>query len=152
MPEVSHLLPELKKWNNGMGVSISGWLNAIASSDAALAYLSVFWPDFVEIDGHVLRSGITRVHLHNWTHSGKCDRKSLECVLNHIHMVDVFTANSREEDEIKTARCKVIGKIMKDMYEAKLKADFPDRSFSVFLDGIEDSLDALEITLTFCQT
>ncbi len=40
---------------------------------------------------------------------------------------------------------------MQEMYRVKLMADFPDRSFDVFLDGIEPSPEFQPITLTFCQ-
>jgi hypothetical protein len=52
------LIPELPHWNNGQGISVRNWLRCIGNYEYAIAYAELFWPDFVEHDGCILRDPV----------------------------------------------------------------------------------------------
>ncbi len=48
--DAQRLIPGLSEWNNGAGIDLAGFLSAIARYDHAIAYATMFWPDFVLCD------------------------------------------------------------------------------------------------------
>ena len=54
------LIPELKDWNNGNGIDVQSWIQCVGSFQKAIGYSTMFWPEFVEIEGCVVRAGIPK--------------------------------------------------------------------------------------------
>jgi hypothetical protein len=55
------------------------------------------------------------------------DRK-VEAMINHLHILDMFTSEGFEPTPQVVAR---ISRILKDMWSCKLQRDFPERRFKV---------------------
>jgi hypothetical protein len=105
----------------------------------ALNLSSLFWPEFVEIDGAVFiaselaRSGTKPSDFPNQTEA--------ELFINHIHILDHFSHNADLEgnedrfwDESHTdfkSACD-LGKLIAAMWASKLLADYPNHEFRVY--------------------
>lgn len=77
----------------------------------------------------------------SWLAKTQGDKKRVEAVMNHQHILDLF---SRSHHERPTRQVLVyIGRLMKDILQNKLSRDFPDRTFVVEFaeDGVEDLVD-----------
>ncbi|MGE3180406.1 MAG: hypothetical protein AB7N71_02150 [Phycisphaerae bacterium] len=75
------------------------------------------------------------------------DARAVERVLNHRHVLDLFTAvESEPSDELVI----YLGRTLREMWACKLKRDFPQRRFIVtfYEENVEDLLD---YQVTFCQ-
>lgn len=51
--------PELAAWNNGLGIDLESWVACEGRFALAVGYASIFWPEFVEFEGYVLRKGFS---------------------------------------------------------------------------------------------
>lgn len=140
--ELTDLVPETRTWNNGEPITLEGWINAVGSFEHMIAYGELFWPDFEEFDGCVFRAGVTEEnYLAFMEHTGG-DRRAVEAVLNHVHVTDlVYRPGGPSE-----AQAVYLGRLLKEMWEAKLGREFPGRRFVVcFQEQGETSYD-FEIT------
>jgi hypothetical protein len=84
----------------------------------------------------------------SWLAKTNGDKKRVEAVMNHEHILDIF---SRSHHERPTREVVVyIGRLMKDILQTKLGRDFSDRTFVVEFveDGVEDLAD---YQITFFQ-
>jgi hypothetical protein len=66
--------------------------------------------------------------------------------VNHLHVVDIHGNEPLPAE----AQIRFLGRVLKSIYEVKLKADFPDRSFVVEFNDQPD-LDPIEYEVTFYQ-
>ena len=108
----------------------------------ALALLSVFWPDFVEVEGSVFLSNANPERTYNSEHV--LDRTGMEAFVNHAHMIDLLKHNAglhstEENDDCfydqdhpdLSALCE-LGKTLAQMWFQKLQVDFPQYDFRVY--------------------
>jgi hypothetical protein len=84
------LIPELRQWNDGDGISLTTWANAVGRYDYAIAYVSVFWPDFVVHDDCVFRLDPGSENYAAWLSTLEGDRSRVEAMINHLHIMDMF--------------------------------------------------------------
>lgn len=98
------------------------------------------------IDDHVLRPGTTRDSLEIWL-DGHRARESVEAVINHLHMSDLHRNDEAPATELQLRR---LGRVLKQIYETKLKADFPERTFVVSFPD-EPDLDWVDYAVTFWE-
>ncbi|TAJ65837.1 hypothetical protein [Brevundimonas sp.] len=138
------LIPDAKLWNEGRGVDPESWIKMSGSYDLAVGYTFIFWPEFVVIDGYVLRQGTTASNLREWEKTGS-NRKAIEAVLNHIHIADIHYGMTASE-----AQLRHLGRVLQTIYRMKLAADYPERSFEVHFND-EEGLDPIDYELTFFQ-
>jgi hypothetical protein len=76
----------------------------------------------------------------------KGNRIAVEAVMNHVHITDIHCNAEATE-----AQVRYLGRILKEIWEVKLRHDFPDTGFQVdFNDEPGVVLDEYE--LTFWQT
>jgi hypothetical protein len=139
------LIPELSLWNDGTGISLPSWLSCIARYDHAIAYAVIFWPDFVLYDNCIFLNKPDEKTYNDWITQCKGDKASVEAVMNHRHILDIF-CNS----EVNPTKDIVLhlGRLLKDMWQCKLQRDFPERNMMVeFYD--DDSDDLLDYQITF---
>lgn len=124
------------------------------TSDHFLSFLStwreVLWPDFTEYDGcvfcHKLDDADEQTY-RDWLTQLGGDRPRVEAVMNHQHIVDLLehVVESPSRDVVLT-----FGRLMRDLWTAKLSRDFPERRFTVSFD--EDHCDDLvDYEITFFQ-
>jgi hypothetical protein len=143
--ELNDLIPEMRAWNNGAGIDPEGWIAGSGSYELAIGYSLTFWPRFVLIDDYVLRHGAEE-SLREWERARAGDHRSIEAVINHVHMADIHLSAPDPTE----AQLRYLGRILKQIHEIKLKADFPDRTFVVSFPD-EPGLDLLHYELTFWQ-
>ena len=129
------------------GIDPRGWVACTSSNDLAVGYSLIFWPRFILIDDYVLREGeATGDSLRDWERSASGDRKSIEAVMNHWHIVDLHSVGAPATE----AQVRYLGRVLKEIHEVKLRSDFPDRSFVVSFND-EPGLELLDYQLTFWQ-
>ena len=144
-PDFSELIPELAQWNDGSGIDAEMWIRHVGNYELATGYSLIFWPRFVQFDGYVLHEGFSVETLRVFEEMAT-DRWSVEAVMNHLHIADLHY-NSKAS----TSQIRHLGRLLKDIYEVKLRRDFPDARFTVDFDD-EDGLDDVEYELSFWQS
>ena len=143
------LIPELRNWNGGKGVDVETWISCEGDHKHLIGYARILWPDFVEHDGCIFLGGsLDEDNYRAWLAQTKGDRKRVEAVMNHQHILDLFSRSHHEPP--KREAVIYIGRLMKDMLQAKLNRDFPDRKVTVTFaeDGVGDLVD---YQITFFQ-
>jgi len=142
--DLTALIPEMVDWNFPEGFGVREWIGAAGRYELAIGYSLLFWPRFVVIDGYVLREGCTADDVRAWEKATPGNRMAIEAVLNHVHMADIHDGDPTE------AQLRYLGRILRDIHEIKLKADFPARKFVVSFPD-EPGLDLIDYELSFWQ-
>jgi hypothetical protein len=140
----TELIPELSQWNNGHGIGVQGWLSAMGTYDLTIAFSNLFWPEFFVYDDCIFREDISKKNYLEWRNSTNGNKTAIESVLNHLHIIDLFP---NVDTTVTIDQIVFIGKKLKDMWQAKLNLDFPDRKITVVFDEINhDDIEGYEIT------
>jgi hypothetical protein len=143
--DFSALIRELPKWNEGAGIEPQAWIECVGNYDLAIGYSLIFWPSFVRFEGYVLREGFSVESLRGFEEMTKGNRVAVEAVMNHVHIADIHCNVQPTEAQLRYFGC-----ILKDIWEMKLRYDFPKSRFRVeFNDEPDMVLD--EYKLTFWQ-
>jgi hypothetical protein len=122
------LIPELSGWNNGLGIDVDSWLSCNGSIQLAIAFSRLFWPQFTEHDGCILRAGFSPKTYADFLATCEGDRTAVEAVMNHVHVFDLFpNATQMATGE----QIQFLGRVLREIYSTKLAHDFPLRSFEV---------------------
>lgn len=145
---------ELGAWNNGEGVDIETWIACTGNFSLAVGYASIFCPEFKEFEGYLFRfegcefseEDISSVR--NWEAQEGITPKSIECVLNHIHISDLQYSGC---DDLTIDKVLVLGEKLKAIYEARLAYVFPDKPCIVDFYIPENKDDLEDYQLTFWQ-
>ena len=139
---------ELMAWNNSEGINLESWIGCSGSFSLAIGYSTIFWPSFVEYKGYILREGFSKQSLIDFEKQRNGNRKSVEIVMNHFHIADIqyFGCEDISKDKIMP-----LGKILKEIYEAKLKWQFPDKPCIVSFYQPEDANDLMAYEISFWQ-
>jgi hypothetical protein len=152
MRNYNNLITDLDDWDahNNCEMGPDGWLAGMGSFNYAVAFSSLFWPEFVVYDNCVFFAPFREHDVQNYSrlpHTSDEDKCRTEVTLNHKHLLDFFP-----NEEAKPTREQVIylGRILKDMWQLKLNRDFPDRVIVVSFP--EDySEDLMDYEITFWQ-
>ena len=140
---------ELAEWNGGQGIDLESWIGCEGRFALAVGYTTVFWPDFEEVSGYILRKGVPLDVVRGFESREGATRRSVEATLNHIHLVDL---QFRGCPDASPDKLMALGHVLKEVYVAKLKWQFPDRPCSVSL-YLPDDLNALDdYELSFWQS
>ncbi len=139
---------ELAAWNNGAGISIESWIGCEGKFSLAVGYASVFWPEFVLFEGYVLREGFSENSLRGFKQQ-RIDRKSVEWHMNHLHIADIqyYGCGDASVDKLL-----LLGKVLKEIYQAKIHLQFPDHPCMVGFYTPDDEDDLMDYQLSFWQT
>ena len=139
----SLLVPETQEWNDGRGIDLLSWIGCIGNLGQAIAYGELFWPEFVEFDGGVFFSGFSKESYHGFMAQTDSDRRAVETVMNHRHILDLFPGQ-----QVRRPQVVYFGRLLREMWAAKLQRDFPGRSIVVSFPevGVEHLSD-YEITI-----
>jgi hypothetical protein len=147
--DFAELIPDLRLWNNGKGIDIESWIGCEGDHKHLVGYARLLWPDFVEHDGCILRGGaVDEKNYQAFLTRNKGDKCAVEGVMNHLHIVDLFSRSHHESP----SRDVVIylGRLMKEIWQTKLNRDFPGRKITVHISE-DDLKDLLEYHITFFQ-
>ena len=146
MTDFNQLIPEMRDWNNGTGIDIHTWVGCTGNFKLAVGYSTIFWPEFVEFNGYVLRAGFSETSLKGFERQCGGDRKSVEGVMNHLHIADIHCGS----DDVTPDRVVYLGKVLREIYQAKLLWQFPQKRFEVdYVETTEDDL--IQYQITFFQ-
>jgi len=143
----NELIAELPRWNNGNGIDAESWIGCVGNYELAVGYSLIFWPRFVQFEGYVLRDGFCEGALRGFEQQAGSTRESVEWVMNHIHIGDIH-CNIENETE---AQLRYLGRVLKEIHEVKLRADFPDLRFEVEFND-EPGLDLVDYQFSFWQS
>ena len=113
---------ELAAWNNDDGISLESWIGCEGRFSLAVGYATVFWPEFVLFNGYILQKGFSEVSLREFEQRENSTRKSVEWVMNHIHIADIQYYGCADASKDKLL---LLGNVLKEIYEAKLLWQFP---------------------------
>lgn len=138
---------ELAAWNNGNGIDLESWIGCEGRFSLAVGYASVFWPGFTLFDGYILRDGFLENNLRGFEQQGQ-RRQSVEWVMNHLHLEDIQHGDCQD---ISRDKLLVLGNALKEIYEAKLQRQFPDRPCTVEFFIPDDPDDFTEYQISFWQ-
>ncbi|UPG96078.1 hypothetical protein [Luteibacter aegosomatissinici] len=144
----SSMAAELQAWNGGEGIDLAAWIGCEGRFSLAVGYLTVFWPDFDLLDDHIVRARTTLDSLRGFQLRQGSTRQSVETVLNHLHLTDIQHLGCPDASADKLL---ALGTKLKEIYEAKLAWQFPDRPCIVSLLIPEDQSDLNAYQLTFWQ-
>jgi len=139
---------ELSAWNNGKGISLEDWIGCIGNSKLAVGYLTIFWPKFLKFEDYILREGFSENSLRGFEKQCNGDRRAIEAVMNHLHISDIHYGC----EDFTLDKILILGSVLKEIYEVKLKQEFPDRSFEVSFLQPEDPENIDDFEISFWQT
>lgn len=140
------LIPELSEWNEGRGISAEAWIGCVGNYPLAIGYSLIFWPRFARFEEYVLRKGFSEGALRGFARQEGSSRASVEWVMNHIHLIDIHC----DEETVSEAQLRYLGRVLKEIHEVKLQADFPDLRFVVEFND-EPGLDPVDYQMSFWQ-
>jgi hypothetical protein len=143
------MIAELGQWNNGAGIDLESWVGCRGSFSLAVGYANVFWPSFVKHENYLLRSGFSEDAIRGFEKQTNSEREAVEIVMNHFHLADL---QHSECEDISSDKLLNLGKVLKQIYEAKLMHDFPEIPCTVSFSVPEDPDDFLGYELTFWQS
>ena len=139
---------ELGAWNSGKGIDLESWIGCEGRFSLAIGYATLFWPSFEEVDGYIVRSGVSRECLKSWASREGANRQSVEALVNHEHLADIQYVGCPDCSSDKLV---ALGRVLKEIYEAKLAYQFPNRKFCVSLYEPEDPEDLAAYEISFWQ-
>ena len=139
---------ELQAWNNGKGIDLESWAGCEGRFALAVGYASIFWREFVEFDGYILPKGFHEETLRGFESQQGSSRKSVEAVMNHLHIADVQYGGCAD---ISPDKLLLLGNVLRDMWEAKLHWQFPGRPCVVTFEIPDDESDLYGYQLFFWQ-
>ena len=138
--ELSQLIPETQAWNEGRGIDLLSWIQCIGRIEHAIAYGELFWPEFAEFDGCIFFADFSEESYRGFMAQTGGNRRAVEAVMNHRHILDLFSGQDAEPTRPQVV---YLGRLLREIWTAKLKKDFPDRQFIVSFpeEGSESLLD-----------
>jgi len=145
-PDFNELIPELRLWNEGKGISADDWIGCAGNYPLAVGYSLVFWPRFVRFEDYVLREGFSKGALRGFEQQAGSSRSSVEWVMNHVHPIDIHYS----DESVSEAQLRYLGRVLKEIHEVKLRAVFPDLRFTVEFND-EPGLDLVDYQMSFWQ-
>ena len=135
---MADLVPETRDWNSGSGISVVDWIGCIGSIEYAIGYGELFWPEFAELDECVFFAGVTEVGYRSFLKQTGGNKRAVEAVLNHRHVLDLFSSSQPTREQVV-----YLGRLLREVWAAKLALVFPTRRFVVSFteEGCESLLD-----------
>jgi len=115
---------ELGAWNGGNGIDLHSWTGCEGRFALAVGYASIFWPEFVEFDGYILHKGFREETLRGFESQQGSSRRSVEATINHLHIASI---QHRGCKDVSPDKLVALGNVIREMWEAKLRWQFPDR-------------------------
>jgi hypothetical protein len=139
---------ELGLWNNGAGIDLDGWTSCSGNFALAVGYLTVFWPKFTRFEGYILHEGFSVDSLRDFERQPGSTPKSVEWVMNHLHIADL---HRHDDDQLSEDKVVILGRALTEIYRAKLAWQFPDTPCVVEFYEPEKDGDLIDYQLSFWQ-
>ena len=138
----------LAAWNNGSGIDLESWIGCEGNFSLAVGYATIFWPQFVLFDGYILRKDFSESSLRGFEGESGADRKSVERVMNHLHLDSIQHLGCPDLSKDKLL---LLGRVLREIHEAKLAWQFPDRACLVEFYVPPDESDLCQYQISFWQ-
>ena len=139
---------ELAAWNNGQGIDLETWVGCMGNFSLAVGYLSIYCPEFVKFEGYILRKGFSVESLRSVEKCGDGGRKSVEALMNHLHIADIQHYGCEDLSKDKLI---VLGSKLKEIYEVRLQWQYPDDPCTVSFHEPDQADDLINYEITFWQ-
>lgn len=143
---------ELGAWNDGKGIDLDSWISCAGNFSLAVGYASIFCPKFVEFEDYIFQAESicdqTIKNIRGFEAGEESTPKSVEWVINHLHIADLQYDGCEDSSVDKIV---VVGKSLKEIYEAKLNYLFPSRPCVVEFYQPGDPGDLQDYQLSFWQ-
>lgn len=139
---------ELAEWNSGEGVTLETWVGCMGRFSLAVGYASVFWPEFVEFEDLILSQGFSEDTIRNMMNRADYNPHSAEWMNNHLHILDIQYVGC---EDVSRDKLVALGTTLKEMWEAKLKWQFPERPCKVEFYQPDDIDDLSQYQISFWQ-
>lgn len=139
-------LPAFQRWyverksHESLDESLRIYRSFYAQFDQMIYFLDIFWPNFFEVNGVILREGNIPDNLQEVIKSMTSEGRplaSVEYLYNHLHVTDVCF-NDPDYDAIEQSTLIEIAKTIEEMWRCRLKSLFPEKDFIVGI-GNEDA-------------
>jgi len=140
---------ELAEWNNGKGIDLESWVGCSGNFRLAVGYTTIFWPEFVEFEGYILRKGFSVESLRGFESQSGTTSKTVEWVMNHLHIDGIQYAGC---EDISKDKILLLGNTLKEIYQAKLNWLFPEKPCTVEFYIPEQEDDLGDYQISFWQT
>jgi hypothetical protein len=131
------LLPgvrEIRETWTGPGLEsmgLWGYNNFKGSMELAYSYASLFWPDFVEIDGALmLAEHYSDENFAHWNHHLNGDLTRIESMMNLVK-IDMLFMNHSPDNELENIVWDTVLAVLKSTWTACVRARFPDQDIVV---------------------
>jgi hypothetical protein len=143
------MVDELSAWNDGKGISLQDWAGCRGNFRLAIGYASLFWPSFVQFEDYILTEGFAEADVRAFESQDGASPKSVEWVINHVHIADIQHLGCTD-----ISRDKVIflGNTLREIFQAKLAWQFPDKPCVVDFYRPDDPDDLMEYQVSFWQS
>jgi hypothetical protein len=144
-------LPDFAEWAawHSSEVDFPTYLEDHGGWELAVAFADLFWPEFVEVDGFVLRAhAYSSEKLAHWRRDPRLERRDIELVINHLHLGDLFL-NAPWHPAYEPL-VPYFARILAGTWAAALAQRFPDRQFEFVLDPGPGGDNWVE-EISFCQ-
>jgi len=139
---------ELSPWNNGRGIDLEDWIGIEGNFKLAIGYASIIWPAFVEFEDYIFREGFSKSSVRGFESYKGSTPKSVEWTMNHHHIAGIQVDDC---EDISRDKIVALGNTLKEIYEAKLKINFPDKPCIVEFYQPEDISDLMDYQISFWQ-
>lgn len=124
-------LRDFEKWRADWGkpdFTLWDYINYRSDPELAVAFATLFWPRFVEVDGCILLA--EHYDPHNFTQwkaqfAGNC--QDIERMVNHVHVYDLFANSGASGTAIEALN--YLAQTLMRCWDCDLRATFPSRRF-----------------------
>lgn len=140
---------ELGAWDNGAGIPLETWAECQGNYKLAVGYAALLWPRFEAVGRYILLEGKTKENIEGFERQEGASPKGVEWVLNHWHLAD---PHIQDHAQLSSDKLLFLGNIIKEMWEAKLRVQFPDRPCIVEFYVPEDPEELSEYQVSFWQS
>jgi hypothetical protein len=124
MSTINALIPDLSP-----ELGIECYITNFIPIRHVLAVSKFLWPDFFIVENIVILEESRNSYI-NFQSKVHADPAGVESALNHRHLMDIFELPPHHPTPT-YAQILAIGRLLKEMWTAKLRQDFPTRTFTV---------------------
>lgn len=151
------IMPLYSRWQmENQHAGVWTYLYVRADHDLAAAFSALFWPQFVEVEGHVfLREQYVPERFEQWKREMP-DRRTLESLVNHVHIAALFKdvdtsgqglLHEGVGDVDLVPLYEYLASVLMIFWRRALEAEFPGRQFEFYSENPE----GIDPTITFYQ-
>ena len=80
---------ELANWSFPAGTELESWVECMGNFSLAVGYATLFWPKFSAIGEYIFRGEPPAENIAGFENQAASTPKSVEAVLNHLHLADI---------------------------------------------------------------